>query len=143
MKKRNIILSIIYAVFAIAGLIYTRTWTYQNTTGVAPSFWPDIMFGLMLITSIAAIILSVRGEDQEVEEKDKFNLRKSLPLIALVFLYILVFQRFGFLYPTIVFLLGAMYLFGERKLKYLIPISIMMPIVMYFLFTKVFHIYLP
>ena len=63
--------------------------------------------------------------------------------IIWVGLYTFAFQQFGFLFPTMVFLLGEMYLFGEKRWKVLVSISILLPIIFYFLFTKVFGIYLP
>ncbi len=143
MKKRNILLGIAYAAFAVVGLIYTLSWTYVSTTGLNPSFWPSIMFGLLLVSAIAIIIFSAIGPDEEVSEDSKFKWKKSLPTIIWVGLYTFAFQQFGFLYPTMVFLLGEMFLFGEKRLKVLLPISILLPIVLYFLFTKVFGIYLP
>lgn len=143
MKKRNLLLGAAYAVFAIVGLVYTCSWPYVSTTGLNPSFWPSLMFGILLIAAIAIIIFSVRGEDSEVSESDKFKWKKSLPTIIWVGLYTFAFQQFGFLFPTMVFLLGEMYLFGEKRWKVLVSISILLPIIFYFLFTKVFGIYLP
>lgn len=143
MKKRNILLGLAYAVFAVVGLVYTLSWPYVSTTGLNPSFWPSIMFGILLISAIAIIIISVTGEDAEVSEGDKFKWKKSLPTIIWVGLYTFAFQQFGFLIPTMVFLLGEMYLFGEKRWKVLLPISILLPVIFYFLFTKVFGIYLP
>lgn len=143
MKKRNIFLGIAYAAFAIVGLVYTLSWPYVSTTGLNPSFWPSIMFSLLLASAIAIVILSAIAPDSEVSEGDKFKWKKSLPTIIWVGLYTFAFQQFGFLFPTMVFLLGEMFLFGEKRLKVLLPISILLPIILYFLFTEVFGIYLP
>lgn len=143
MKKRNILLGAAYAAFAIIGLVYTCSWTYVSTTGLNPSFWPNIMFAMLLISAIAIIVFSVLGPDAEVSEDSRFHWRKSLPTIIWVGLYTYAFQRFGFLIPTMVFLCGEMFLFGEKRWKALLFISILLPIVLYFLFTKVFGIYLP
>ena len=143
MKKRNILLGIAYAAFAVVGIVYTLSWPYVSTTGLNPSFWPTIMFGLLLVCAIAIIIITALGPDEEVKDSDKFNLKKSVPTIIWVGLYIYAFQKFGFMYPTMVFLLGEMFLFGEKRLKFLLPISVLMPVILYYLFTKAFGIYLP
>lgn len=143
MKKRNVFLGIAYAAFAIIGLVYTLSWNHVSTTGLNPNFWPSIMFGLLLASAVAIIIFSAIGPDTPVSKGDTFKWIKSLPTIIWVGLYTFGFQRFGFLYPTMVFLLGEMFLFGEKRWKVLLPISILLPLLLYYLFTKVFGIYLP
>ncbi len=143
MKKRNIILAVSYILFAVAGFLYTLSWPYVSTTGVNPSFWPLVLFAIMFITAVCILIVEVRKPADESKNGKKFNLCRSLPTIIWVGLYILAFQNFGFLIPTIIFLMGEMYLFGEKRWISLLGISILLPVVLYYLFTKVFGIYLP
>lgn len=143
LKKRNILLGLAYAVFALVGLIYTCSWSYTSTTGLNPGFWPTIMFALLLLSAVGIIVFSVIGADGDVKEEDKFKWNKSLPTIVWVGVYTFAFQQFGFLIPTMVFLFGEMFLFGEKRWKVLIPVSVVLPVVLSFLFTRLFGIYLP
>lgn len=144
MKKRNICVAAFYVLFAVIGLVYTLSWKHQSTTGVNPNVWPAFWFIIIIIAALAYLLtLILKKEDTPVSESSKFHFKKSLPTIVWTGLYIFAFQRLGFVLSTMLYLPLEMILFGEKNWKPILLISLLLPICMYFLFTKVFSIYLP
>lgn len=143
MLKRKIALYAFFIVFAAVGLVHTLSWPYVSATGVDPSFWPGLLFGLTLAVALWMLIVQLLSRDAGAEKQDDFNLKKSLPTILWTGLYVFAFQRFGFVIPTMIFLAVEMILFGERRWTVIMIISAILPILMFFLFTRVFGIFLP
>ncbi len=141
--KRKISLSLAYIVFASIGLVYTLSWPYVSATGVNPGFWPGLLFGLMLSVAVWMLIVQIRRQGEDEEKQNDFNLKKSAPTIIWTGLYVYAFQNFGFVFPTMIFLAVEMLLFGERRWPVILIISTLLPVLMFFLFTKVFGIFLP
>ena len=57
--------------------------------------------------------------------------------------YVFIMDYAGFIIATFIFLMLAMYLFGERNLKKMFIISLVASLIVFLLFTKAFMIVLP
>jgi multisubunit Na+/H+ antiporter MnhC subunit len=49
----------------------------------------------------------------------------------------------GFLISSVLFLVSAMLMFGERRIKVIIPAAVISSAVIYFLFTEAFMLFCP
>ncbi len=58
-------------------------------------------------------------------------------------IYVYIMDYIGFLIATVLFLVAAMYIFGERRKLILAGVSIAASVIVYFLFTEAFMIVLP
>ncbi|WP_019377487.1 tripartite tricarboxylate transporter TctB family protein [Virgibacillus halodenitrificans] len=117
----------------------------QTETLYGPDFFPKLVLILLIAFSIVLCIkgfLSLKGESTKWEIDRKLIFQILLYIILLV-IYINLFFIIGFVYSTIVFLLIGQYLFGLRKWIRLILVAIIVPFVLYYLFTNLFNIPLP
>ncbi|WP_455653182.1 tripartite tricarboxylate transporter TctB family protein [Phascolarctobacterium sp.] len=64
-------------------------------------------------------------------------------MLAVLSIYVYIMDYIGFLIATVLFLVAAMYIFGERRKLILAGVSIAASVIVYFLFTEAFMIVLP
>ena len=124
---------------------------------------PQTVAVLVAILSVIHIITNVlklrkAGADaqsaQSGGEKKPFTFKLDRPqrimliTIALIFSYIFLYTRLGFILSSIIFLLGQIFLMlpADKRIKWApfsIGLSIVSPVLIYILFTRVLGIFLP
>ena len=144
MKQRNIIA----AIFLLAiGLGYAYMTANLETRDIKdfsePSFFPWIITTIFLVLSVSLLIQGLRASHNSVEAKLWES--PGLAVIALVafFCYLIILQNLGFLASSIPFFGLLMWLYGERRPWFVAIGSIVIPVLLYFLFRNVFRIILP
>lgn len=114
--------------------------------GVSPRFLPEKTALFLLLLSICLFVSGYRKIGQENQKIYTIN-AKEIKLVAksllLLVCYIIVFDLLGYIVPTIVTLAIFMYMFGQRKIKPLLLVSLGLPIIIYMFFTKVLQMVLP
>jgi putative tricarboxylic transport membrane protein len=128
-----------------------------NILALSPTFWPNIIMGLMATISIVVIIkaaLSLRAGERAIasassdDEEDK-----SLPLaqaamrfvacIVILIIYYHLLIHLGFVAGSILVIVALMLLGGERRLKIIIPLATLFPVGLYLFFTHVAVVHIP
>ncbi|KGR77608.1 tripartite tricarboxylate transporter TctB family protein [Ureibacillus manganicus] len=145
MKKEVIDLGAGTLLFSLATIGFFFTSQIDSNQPYGPSFFPKLILTLLMI---ASIILVVNTIFKWKASKDTFQLDKNILLTIFIFTgvligYVLLFFVTGFIISTIVFLLVAQFIFGVRKPVLLIGVSVILPILLYLIFTKAFNIPLP
>lgn len=114
--------------------------------GVSPRFFPKVTALFLLLLAICLFVNGYRKKEQENQKVYEIN-PNELKLIVksmIVFAcYIIAFDLFGYMVPTIAALAIFMYMYGQRKIKLLIIVSIGLPIAIYLFFTKALQMVLP
>lgn len=120
---------------------------FGNGQTYGPDFFPKLILTLM---AIAATLLITGGALRLKKESnlpriqfDRLVIGKVILFIVLLITYILLFFMAGFIISTILFLLASQWIFGLRKVGLLVGVSIVLPILLYFIFTMAFKIPLP
>lgn len=126
--------------FAIAGYIYSNTIDIVDVIGMREDFYPKFLFVTLFLCGLHLVIKGCRKEVKDIFPKFEY---KQLLLIAVVMVaYIFIFEYVGYIVGTVLFLVAAMYVFGERRKKYLATVPFIATATIYLLFTKVFLIVL-
>ncbi len=145
-------------------LLIFEVWAYIETTGfrvhkrafVQPATFPQIMicgmFIFTLILFLQSFIKVTRGmseDDPENELAASINpftnkgVAAALFVIILCILYTYLFDRLGYVLVSACISIIIMFLIGKRDLKIVIPVSILVPLIMWFVFYKLLTVNIP
>lgn len=147
----------------VAAIMFTMTFSFEefagSSVGVGVEFMPRVIAVLMLITAGAIIISAYRNRGKqlkvidgetglEVEEEDpnSKNYKKLGISLGAMIIYALLTQFIGFLLASILYLITQMFILSDNDKKKLIVIgiiSIVMSVIVYFIFRNVFYVMLP
>jgi putative tricarboxylic transport membrane protein len=121
---------------------------------MSPAFFPRVvtiflifMSGVLLAQTLIARKKKARGPAVSAEEKASEDLTKRIlriPVaIVLLFFYYAAVTWIGLLFSSMIFLLAFSLLYGERRFRIIVPLAVVLPIALYYFFTRVAHIPLP
>lgn len=147
MKQHYGLSDIIISVGAIA----LGVWIYvlsqdllTATLGLGANGWPRIIGILFIILGVSQTAMVLRGGIKV--EKTNINWKESAPLLLTVgtsLVYVALLKTVGFPIMTPILMFLTMLYFGYRKYVKGIILSIIIPTVIYVLFTNVFYVFLP
>lgn len=138
----------VYLFFAMPGLIAQGGIPAAQTDflKLSPIFFPRLTFILLAVLGLSYFVGSVRGLASTVEGgiyREKGILPRVIILYAIAVVYPILLPWFGFVVPTI-FLMAAMTLFlGIRSLWQALGFSILTPVMIRYIFTRLLAISLP
>jgi len=120
----------------------------MQRNAIWPSTFPKIL-SVMAIALALSILLGQRKGEEEVKEGDinyrrlmDYNIGQALLLLAMMAAYALMLRPVGFLISTVAFLTISAVVLGERRLQYLLPITVLATGVVWYLVQQVLGIYL-
>jgi uncharacterized membrane protein len=149
MGKKEIILSIILMIISVVFFALTFKFPHQ-TVALAPTAFPRFVSVSLMILSFILLIQGVKGitKDNSLQKKEKLKANntfifKLILIIFLAFLYTRFIAKIGFLYATPPFIAGNMLLFKEKRIIWILAVSIITTILLYYLFRMVFKIPIP
>ncbi|MGD9552357.1 MAG: tripartite tricarboxylate transporter TctB family protein [Candidatus Caldatribacteriota bacterium] len=149
MGKKEIILSIILIIISI--VVFTLTFQFPHqTVALAPTAFPRFISVSLIVLSLVLLMQGIKGitKNTSLQKKEKLKTNNSfifklILLISLAFLYTRFIAKIGFLYATPPFIAGNMLLFKEKRVIWILAVSITTTILLYYLFRMVFKIPLP
>lgn len=110
---------------------------------LSPALFPLIITMSIFILSIALIIKSFREERAISSKIKKQNLIRLVLIILISFLYLIVLKRVHFLISSIVYIFLFLIILGERKWWLLAAISIIIPLLIQYIFGDLLDVFLP
>ena len=153
------------------GLIFFFLWTYLYLVPwgifvptsikipvMSPAFFPKTVSLFIIILSLILAIQSILAmkrknkgtadvhedeEDADLSIPGRVKIAKIGGAMILLLLYYVAVIVFGMLPASMVFLVAFSLLYGERRLKITIPLTVTLPLLIYLFFTMVAHIPLP
>ncbi len=165
MYKKDIGIGLAGITVALAGIFYLIPSfivvpQQLGSLALSPAFWPTIIMTGMLFTSVVILIQGLvswrKLSKQPIKNTDlqQSDTSEHYPIdgpraailgavISIFFGYYWLIDHLGILLSSILALLALMGLGGERRLKILLPLSIILPVALYYFFTRVAHVYLP
>lgn len=152
----SLVSSIILLIFEIWAYIETTGFRVHKRAFVQPATFPQIMICGMFIFTVILFIQSfikvtrgMREEDPENELAASINpftnkgVAAALFVIILCIIYTFLFDKLGYVLVSACISIIIMLLIGKRDLKIIIPVSIIVPLVMWFIFYKLLTVNIP
>lgn len=140
MKDPDVFSGTLLMLIAACGYLYSNTIDIVDVIGMREDFYPKFLFVTLFLCGLC---LAVKGYRRPIKNVfPRFDYKQLLLIAVVMIVYILLFEYLGYIPGTIIFLVSAMYVFGERRKKYLLSIPIVATAAIYLLFTYVFLIVL-
>ena len=140
-KDQDIFSGSLLIISAFIGYFFAAQLENMVVAGLSAAFYPSLLFTVMLLCGIALVYHGTKR--QEKIPFPAFKWGKLLPLTIALSFYVILLEFIGFILSTIFFVISAMYIFGEKRKKFLFTVPFITAIVVYYLFSKAFMIVLP
>ncbi len=113
---------------------------------VGPSFFPNILAGLLMIFSAALIIFAIKGKSKgsvaPIRLSDK-GTQRGLTTLAAAIVFCAVVEPLGFLPSSVVFLALMMLMMGNRKPLQVVVAPIVVTLAIWLIFEKLLNLSMP
>ena len=138
------------ALCAVLLLIHARSERYSAGMadyGFSPVFFPEILLffwlGLSLLLAFKAWV-EIRGSKPEVPNVlSEHSFRRPVMCFGVTTVYSVLILQIGFLFASMLFAIIFIRLFGYKKWAVAIPIAIVFPVVIWYVFNFSLHVPLP
>ncbi|WP_154402090.1 tripartite tricarboxylate transporter TctB family protein [Ornithinimicrobium cavernae] len=117
--------------------------------GPGPRVFPYAVGAGLALVGLWLVVAVLRGDRAEAEAGEDIDLDTgtswtTLGLLAAILVgYVLLLEPLGYLLATILFFGGVAWTLGSRNWRLLLLISIVLPLVVFLLFTRGLGIYVP
>ncbi len=152
----NLIISIILLAFEAWAYIQAAGFRQVKGAYVQASTFPQIMIlgmGLftvvLLVQSIVKLTVGMKPDDFDNAPAPTLNPFKdkgvgaALLVIVLCVLYVLLFEKLGYVLVSALISMIIMWMIGKRKPLTVILVSVLVPLVMWFIFYKLLTVNIP
>lgn len=139
-QRKDRIFAVIMVLLSLAFLAQSLDYSAES------SQFPRFLMGVQLIFSLIFLFQQCRKplESKAVANKDVVaSLMPAFKVFLLTALYVLAIDRLGYFASTAVFLLGAMALFGNRRLVVMASVTACFLALIYALFVLFMGVRLP
>ena len=110
---------------------------------IPPIFFPRVVLLIVFVLSSLVIVRIVFGKSREAVDLTWSGARRMLVTLAALLIYVLIYKPVGFILGTAMLMLFLSWYYGNRNILKLAALTLLFPPLLYFLFTKLFHILLP
>lgn len=138
--KRNIVanpLSLAFIILSLA-VIYLAS-QFPDRGEIGAHFFPTMIAIGIIVFSIADMM----SEEVAEQNLSDYDLKAAGVVSALLLGYVMLMPVTGFLVGTMIFLPIAMYYSKVRSKVLIVLISIVLPIVLFYVFSQIFFVRLP
>jgi len=148
-KNRRAVDGAVVAGLGICLLIHSAVQFLNLQSKVAwimsPYLFPMILAGATILLGLTILVPALIGEKPkaDAQQKKSGHVFMVLILLALSVAYDLVMQAAGFIPSTALVLLAMIAFLGERRLKILIPVSVLTPVLLTLIFKVGLGVRLP
>ena len=151
----NLVASVILLVFEIWAYTQTLGFKIVKKAAVQPATFPQIMCIGMMIFTVILLIQSVfklkkaDPEDPMMEPAGSINVIKNKGVQAGVFVIVLclayaaLFEVLGYVLASTIVAAVIMWLIGKRDVKQIVLVSVLVPLLMWFVFYKLLTVNIP
>ncbi len=143
MKKADIIVVAIVIPICLYVFYESGKWPVPALLG-RPFIIPRGVATFLLITALLLLYRALRGRALELEKRlEGADLRRVTGAAVITFGYLFVVERIGFFSTTLLYMLLFALVLGERRWPRLVLFAILVPLVVYVLFSTALHVPLP
>ena len=143
MRKADIIAAAIVIPICLYVFYESTKWPVVALLG-RPFVIPRGVATFLLITALLLLHRALKGRALELEKRlEGANLRRITGAAVISFGYLFVVERIGFFGTTLVYMLLFALVLGERRWHRLVLFAVLVPLVVYVLFSTALHVPLP
>ena len=151
----NLVAAILLLVFEIWAYVQTLGFKVVKNAAVQPASFPQIMcIGMMVFTVILLVqsilkIMKAKEDDPLMEPSASINVFKNKGVQAAVLVIVLcaayaaLFEVLGYVLASTIVAAIIMWLIGKRDIKQIALVSILVPLLMWFVFYKLLTVNIP
>ena len=151
----NLVASVILLAFEIWAYVQTLGFKIVKKAAVQPATFPQIMcIGMMVFTIILLIqsifkLMKMNPDDPMMEQAASINILKNKGVQAGVFVIVLciayaaLFKVLGYVLASTIVAAIIMWLIGKRDVKQIVLVSVLVPLLMWFVFYKLLTVNIP
>ena len=152
----SLVCSIILLIFEVWAYIETTGFRVHKRAFVQPATFPQIMICgmaiftvILFIQSLFKITRGMKDGDPENELAASINpftnrgVAAALFVVILCVIYTYLFDKLGYVLVSACISIIIMLLIGKRDLKIIIPVSIIVPLIMWLIFYKMLTVNIP
>lgn len=137
-RRVNILSAVFLSALGLFFLVYTLISDYQPDSKAIP-----IVLSLITIFASATLVIATIKGKFDNEQYD-FSKTKSVLWFAItLIIYVILVYFIGYYIATFLFCSYTMWATGYRKIKTILIISIVLPILVYFFFETLFSLRIP
>ncbi|MAJ14583.1 MAG: hypothetical protein CMN44_06410 [SAR116 cluster bacterium] len=116
----------------------------QSSSEIDPQIVPTIIASMFFVFGIYTIIFEKNSNVSNTWPKLSRQVLINISVtITLLFMYALLFQFLGFVISSTLLIISLSTFMGNINLKYVILISTLFPLIIFFMFVNVMHVFLP
>jgi len=151
----NLVASMILLAFEIWAYVQTLGFKVVKNAAVQPATFPKIMcIGMIFFTVVLLIQSIVKLQKMDPDDpmiqptasinvvKDK-GVQAALFVIVLCALYAALFEVLGYVLASTLVAAIIMWLIGKRDIKQIVLVSVLVPLLMWFVFYKLLTVNIP
>ena len=147
-KQRNLLTSVLFLIFGVFMFIQSQGVKHKIASDVGSGYVPAFIAGCLIVVSAAKLIITLTRHDPDADKKQKSDSSTvgGVVTILIILVYMLAFEKVGFIVSSILFLFALMNWFANsknRNLPLFAVISVIMPIAVSALFNYVIKMPLP
>jgi len=131
------VLSILFLAFAVPSIDPN-----SGYFAVGPKLFPSIASSLTLLLGVL-IAMQKNGKTQVSALQEKGNAISLSWAIGITLAFIILLTQFGFVIAAFLTLATFMFVFGERRIKVVLPVAIGTPLMVHLIFLNAFSLELP
>jgi len=152
MIEADVVLGALLLLLCCLGLVFLGSLVAEpkvllgrSLTAIAPSLFPSLVLAGLAVLSALFLTRTVRRSPKTATEDgmERPNLRRAFLLFAIMIAYALAMKPFGFLLSTVLALALVSYLVGNRSPLQIGLVSIISPVLLYLLATRLLAVSLP
>ena len=151
----NLVAAILLLVFEIWAYVQTLGFKVVKNAAVQPASFPQIMCIGMMIFTVVLLVQSIfkvskaKEDDPLMEPAASINIFKNKGVQAAAFVIVLciayaaLFEVLGYVLVSVIVAAIIMWLIGKRDMKQIALVSILVPLLMWFVFYKLLTVNIP
>ena len=143
MKKADIIAVAIVIPICLYVFYESAQWPVRALIG-RPFIIPRGVATLLVVAALLLLYRAVTGRSSPLENPlAGADLRRVIGAAVITFGYLFVVERIGFFGTTVLYMLLFALVLGERRWRRLVLFAILVPLVVYIVFSTALHVPLP
>lgn len=128
-----------------------------DISALSPDFWPRIV---MVLLALSGVVMAVQGvlesrhealatepetvdEDEIIEHAPATLTARVVFALAMLFVFYVAIFQFGIVVSSALIIILFTYMLGQRQWKYILPLAVLLPVILYFFFVYVANIPMP
>lgn len=145
MRNRNVVAALILIVLGVGYGYLTAGLPKRSLPDTPdPSFFPWIITASLIVLSVALLVQGLRAGSSGRNAADTADgLRAPTVFLTLFAVYLAALPFAGFVVASVPFFAALMWLFGERRWRWIGSVSIALPVILVLVFRIGLHIPLP